>query len=311
MARTLIDFQRRFAALQQQISVGPGRMEQLDHNMREYIEQLLAGGTELGRRLQELAAAGVKHTTIEPYLSDPVAARMVKALSDTRELGKHAAVEAQSLLASLPRLHAQVGALQAEIEQEIAARTPKKTGGPLRLNQSLQQMRPLLAEVSGYINTDPHYAALLDFMDTHAAAVFERRYAAAIQSALDSAKQAPSASEQEERWMQSLTLRILKGNQNKANTAYKAIQQAGVRAAAAAEAGDKLALSKAQKDAKLANLKLKPIVDPYTAALKNTRVKAYLNSLRNAGEVRRQVQVITNYQVLAKQELAKLVKLKA
>jgi hypothetical protein len=311
MARSLADFQREYDALRRLINAGGQRMESLEQNLSEYGQQMKAGSTELALRLKELARAGVAHTSIEPYLSDRVVARYIKELGDTREMAKYAATEARELGETFSDLVERGRALQASLRQEIAARQGKRSSRTLRINQSVNRMPALLAQVDELLDLgNPNYRSVASFMGVQSPAQFERLYRDLVNEALTASAKTLKASDARSRRLHSLSYKIAHSVLNKTRVVYQELQLASQQAKRAVTQRSLEALNAAKKKAKLAHLKSKPLTESYAKALKDAELMRAVDEWKDGAKARAAVTAVAKYEALIKKELAEIIALK-
>jgi hypothetical protein len=239
MAQTLAEFRREFAALQKLVSAAGDQGENLENNLSRHREMLTEGFKALGLRIHELRDAGAQGTKLPDFMTDGEVVAMVKELNRHRQAAKQDTARAVQLEGSdYVAIKRRMAALRAGLTAEVNTRAGKFTSKTLRINQSVQAMTALRAEVETYAkgggNAD--FEFIVNHGDSYPPDWYDRLYTDLLDEELAKSKAAALSSEQQNLAKHLLDLKLMAATYNKAKAVFVAAEKQSKLAEQAAQA---------------------------------------------------------------------------
>jgi hypothetical protein len=281
MAKTLNEFKKEFEAIKKLTADSAPELQSLGNNLGTHRDYLREHFPALGLRIHALRDGGNPGTTIQEFMGDKEVALMVKELSNRRETAKKEAVKAGRLRTSAVRpVRTRTKALEKAVTDEIAARKKLTSSKALGLNQSVKEMEPLLAQIKAFKQT-ADYEFIASVPKHEEPGQYDRQYASMLNEELTKSKDVAVKAEQLMLKKQKLADKNLKLAGIKAKAAALELNNQAKLAQAAHKAKDVPALAAAKKAGAAALTKLKAIVDPYQALMKDSEI---IDSLSHSPE---------------------------
>jgi hypothetical protein len=264
MAKDYTKFKAEWTTVLKEIDQGLADMKKNDQHVAQTTGVISEGAKEVGARVQELKAGGMKGKEINDFMTDNEIKVMMASITELmssleKELGRMEKLHSGPWVKSKARFWA----LRKELAAEIALRKKAKSTKLGLGNKSLSDMVKLLAEID---KVKESRFTTWDAFQPEEIAQHRRELNFKLQDEIAKAKDVRLTEYQAMMQEQGLNTRVLRGNFGKAKLIYQSILEAVSQAEAAAKAKKAGDLLTAKKEAARLNQDLIKIVDPYQKA---------------------------------------------